>query len=222
MSTLNRAVTADDITALHAPNPIVESAERLASAIEVRNEAQAAWVEAKDAFTLAQETQADNLAQSRIRNRPEPTTSLDKLQKALDQAAVERDVTSKVAAELEREHADVIAEHAEEWANALAAEIENEQAMLVEYATKIEAACDRLDAARNARVVASETTPRKLQRLKRARFSGDPRSAAKSIREWATPAPPKARRGPIGRNVVGYGGSVMVLGKGELGREEAR
>jgi hypothetical protein len=222
MSIINRAVTADDITALHAPKPITESAERLASAIEVRNEAQAAWVDAKDAFTLAQETQADNLAQSRIRNRPEPKTSLDKLQKALDQAAVERDVTSKVAAELEREHADVIAEHADEWADALAAEIENEQAMLVEYAAKIEAACDRLDAARNARVVASETAPRNLQRLKRARFSGEPRSAAKSIRDWATPAPPKQRTGPVGRNFIGHGENVMVIGRGELGREESR
>ena len=221
MSTLLRAVTADDITALHAPKPVAASVKRLTSAIEARNEAQAAWVAAKDAFVLAQETLADNIALSRITGRAEPTRSLDALQKELDQAAVERDVTAKLAAEMEREHADVVHEHAAEWADALTAEIEKEQAALVGMATELDATADRLDALRNARTVASETTARKLQRLKRARFSGDVRSAAKSIREWATPPSPKERRGPIGRNVVGYGQpGVMVMGKGELGREQ--
>jgi hypothetical protein len=218
--TILRAVSADDITALHAPKPIVASAKRLNAAIEARNEAQAAWVAAKDEFTLAQETMADNVALARINGRAEPTTSLDELQKALDQAAVERDVTAKLAAEMEREHADVVAEHQAEWTEALAAEIEKEHQELLQHAIDIEAACDRFDALRNARAVASETMPRRLVRLKRARFGGEPRSAAKSIRDWAAPKPQKERRGPVGRNVVGYGPNVMVMGKGELGREQ--
>jgi hypothetical protein len=222
MSYYTRGVAAADLTTENAPKPVVASGKRLAAAIEARGQANSDWIAAKDAYTSAKESRIDDLARGRIRGQGKALVSVDELEKTMNDAALERDVTAKVAAELEREHADVVAEHADEWRETLDAETEKLMAEVAGHADAIEAACDRLDVLRNTRAVATETQPRKLYRLKNGRHTGQPRDGLRLLRKWLEPAavnrPPVVARnfGPL------RGANVMTLGEGELGREEAR
>jgi hypothetical protein len=217
-----RAVGRADVTAQNAPGPVVESAKRLVAAIETRGQANSDWIAAKDAYTSAKESRIDDIARGRIRGKETQLASFDELEKRMDEAALERDVTAKVAAEMERDHADVVAEHVDEWRETLDAEAEKLTAEVAVHVDAIEAACDRLDVLRNTRHVATETQPRKLQRLKNARHTGQPRDGVRLLRKWL--APPAPKQTPVVSRNFGplSGANVIQLGQGELGREEAR
>jgi hypothetical protein len=222
MSYYTRGVAAADITTENAPKAVVASGRLFASAIEARGQANSDWISAKDAYTSAKESRIDDLARGRIRGQQNALVSVDELEKRMSDAALERDVTAKVAAEMERDHADVVAEHADEWRETLDAEIEKLTAEVVGHVDAIEAACDRLDVLRNTRHVAMETQPRKLYRLKNGRHTGQPREGVRALRKWLEPA--VVHRSPVVARNFGplRGENVMVLGQGELGREEER
>jgi hypothetical protein len=196
MTNLLRAVIAADVTADLAPKPVQTSAQRLLSAIKEREQADAEWVAAKDKLNYTQATQADAIAQARIRNRPEPAVvSIEQLQRELEAKMIERDVTNQLVATVEREHAEAVAANADEWRAAIDAEEERLRAEVATHAAAIEAAFDRIDQIVAVRAVAVETTPRRLYRLKRPRFTGKPREGLKPIHAWLTP--PEPPRTPV-------------------------
>jgi hypothetical protein len=99
-----------------------------------------------------------------------------------------------MAAEVEHEHAFVVAENAELWRESLDAEIERPTTQVAAHADGIEAALDRIDSLRTAREVAIETRLRRLHRLKRRRFTGQPREAPRPLRSGRLP--PEPHRSP--------------------------
>jgi hypothetical protein len=196
MSAYLRAVLAADVTVENAPKEIVESANRLLAAIEARAGAQSEWIAAKDRLKFMQESQADAIAESRIRNRPAPpTVPIEELQCDLVAKAIERDVTAKLAAELEREHATVVAEHAAAWIDRLDNELDRLTNEVAERINAIELALDRIDTLRATREVARDTRTRKFHRLKRRRYTSAAREGLKPIRKWLMPPePPRQTR----------------------------
>lgn len=212
MSNFPRAVVPSDVTADLAPKPVEASAKRLLAAIKEREQADAEWLAAKDKLNHTQATQADAIAQARIRNRPEPSVvSIEQLQRELEAKMIERDVTHQLVAKVEREHAEVVAANADEWCSTIDAEVERLRADVATKAAAIEDALNRLDQIVAVRAVAAETTPRTLYRLKRPRFTGKPREGLKLIAAWLTP--PEPPRMPV---------RALNFGPQELMSEEAR
>jgi hypothetical protein len=216
---LLRPVVAADVTAEHAPKAVAASAKRLVAAIDARIKADADWLAAKDLLTKTQGSQADAIAEARIRDRPDPEAlSIEELQRDVDAKAVERDASAKLAARIEREHADVVAEHADEWRSSLDTELEKLAAEVAGHAAALETAFERIDLLRNAReVTTAETRRNQLYRFRARRHTSEPRETVKRLRKWLTPpAPP---RKPVAQN---FGNVMSPAAREFMAREEAR